>query len=432
MNNQANRGDFDTTMSVMFSNPKFSKNYLFYAHMISMCTLKFDSELPAPAGVAFNVDHYDLYINPEVFDEYPVEQRIGILKHEMLHILNNHVLRQEERVHLPWNYGTDCAINQLIDYDHLPKDGVFPHNFNKVLGDESIVVPEKESSEFYYDMIKEQSQSQDQENGDGEGQDGDEEQDGGSGGTPSEGNGNGKPRLIDSHETWEKSQGDKDYQKDVTARMMKKAHDEAVKGRGDVPSQYSDWLDLNSFKSEVDWKKVLRNITGNKRVGKRSSIMRTDRRFPKRDDLRGHLKERTFNILVVADVSGSMSDKAVLHTLSEVKHTCDLTRSSADLIQIDTVAYEPQKIDKNTKVIERKARGGTTLSPALDKANEYKLDYQAVVVLTDGGLCDSDVNAFAKLRKKVIWLIEPQGHILDSMNNKLMKAIKLTEQEIGK
>ena len=201
----------------------------------------------------------------------------------------------------------------------------------------------------------------------------------------------------------------------------------AVKNKGTVPSQCSDWLEMVSRKSELDWKKVLRGITGNKRVGKRSTIMRTDRRFPAREDLRGKTRDRIFNLLVIADVSGSMSDAAVLHTLSEVSHVCELTRTDVDLIQIDTQAYKPEKLSKKTKLIERKGHGGTLLSPAIEMAKQHKLEYNAVVVLTDGGLWGDDITHFEKIGKKVIWLIEPNGHILPEMNSSRMKAFKLKE-----
>jgi hypothetical protein len=60
-------------------------------------------------------------------------------------------------------------------------------------------------------------------------------------------------------------------------------------------------------------------------------------------------------------------------------------------------------------------------------AKQHKLDYNAVVVLTDGGLWGDDIKHFEKLGKKVIWLIEPDGHILPEMNSKRMQAFKLKD-----
>ena len=209
--------------------------------------------------------------------------------------------------------------------------------------------------------------------------------------------------------------------------MIEKAQNETIKSKGKIPGACSDWLELFSRKSELNWKKVLRGIVGNKRIGTRSTIMRKDRRFPKRADLRGKTKERMFNLLVIGDVSGSMNDAAILQTFGEVRHICDLTKTDVDLIQVDAEAYQPEKLSKKTKLIERKGHGGTTLHPALEMAKKHKIDFQAVIVLTDGGLFGDDITYFSALNKKVIWLIEPDGHIMPEMNIGLMQAFQLKE-----
>jgi len=409
-----NRGKLNDTLAAMFSNIKYRNDYLFYAHMIGQCSIKIE-EMKAPAGVAFNIDHYDLYINPELFDKYTLPERLFILKHEMMHILYDHVGRQEERIHLPWNYATDCAINQQANPDHLPENCVTPKTLGKMMDQK---IPSNQSSEHYYDLIKQhvdEKQKEKQEEYEQSKENGDAD--------PSD----APPELLDNHEKWQESTGDGDLQKDMTKKMIEKSQEETVKGKGTIPNEFSDWMELHSRKSEVNWKKVLRGIVGNKRVGSRSTIMRSDRRFPKRQDLRGKTKDRKFNLLVVADVSGSMNDQAVLSTLGEVQHICDITKTEVDLIQIDAQAYAPEKLSKKTKLFDRKGNGGTNLHPALDMAKKHKLDYQAVVVLTDGGLWDDDIDYFAALNKKVIWLVEKNGQIMSDMNSGKMKAFKLKE-----
>ena len=425
------RGKLDDTLAAMFSNIQYRGTYLFYAHMIGQCSIKIRDDIPSPAGVMFNVDHYDLFINPDMFDKFTLPERLAILKHEMLHILQGHVKRVDGRVHLPWNYATDCAINQLIDQDDLPEQGVTPKTLGEMLDCD---VPLNESSEFYYELLKDQLTDDDdtQKANDDDTQkanngatqkanndDGQEDESNAEDGEP------GKPNMIDTHDTWQESVGDKDLQDDMTKNMIETAQDETIKNKGNIPQACSEWLEIHTRESKVNWKKILRGIVGNKKVGKRSTIMRGDRRFPKREDLRGKTKDRLFNLLVIADVSGSMSDKAVLETLGEVQHICNITKTNVDLIQIDTDAYEPQKLEKNTKLIERRGFGGTQLHPALEKAQEYNIDFDAVVVLTDGGLWGDDIEYFKKLNMKVIWLIESSGYVMDEMNSGKMQAYHL-------
>jgi len=430
------RGKLDDTIAAMFSNSDYRSDYLFYAHILGQTSVKIKHDMPAPAGVCFVHDHFNLYINPEEFDEFTLKERLAILKHEMLHIIFGHIDRQEERDHMMWNYSTDCALNQHINLDHLPDCAVLPKALEDML---KVKVKSNESSEFYYELMKENAPEEcDNCNGTGEepGDSNDSNENGSDsneqGNKPcSKCNGSGtstpsdKSQKMDSHEIWKESAGDKDLQKDVTKKIIERAQTETIKSQGTVPNECSEWLEMHSRKSELNWKRVLRGIVGNKKIGKRSTIQRRDRRFPKRDDLRGKVKERSFNLLVIADVSGSMSDKAVLTTLGEVRHICDITKTPVDLIQIDTEAYTPEKLSKRTKLVSRKGCGGTELHSAIDRANEHCIDYQAVVVLTDGHLFGDDIDHFIGIKKKIIWLIEPKGTIMDEMNTGRMKAFQL-------
>ena len=121
------RGKLDDTLAAMFSNPEYRANYLFYAHVIGQCSIKIDKEIPAPAGVSFSVDHYNLYINPDEFGCYTLKERLAILKHEALHILYGHLgERGNGKNPAGWNISTDCALNQHIDQDHLPECAILP------------------------------------------------------------------------------------------------------------------------------------------------------------------------------------------------------------------------------------------------------------------------------------------------------------------
>ena len=209
--------------------------------------------------------------------------------------------------------------------------------------------------------------------------------------------------------------------------MAERATSNTQKARGNVPNELSEWLSLLSRKREITWQQLLRNITGNKRVGIRKTILRPDRRLPNSEWIKGRTKDRKFSVLVISDVSGSVSDQGLLSLWGEVRNICDLTQSSIDLIQVDTQPSKPEKLTRNTKTVQRKACGGTFLSPALKMAKDSKLDYQCIVVTTDGWLDSGDIDAFTKVHCPVIWLIEPDGRIESSMNTKNMRAFQLKE-----
>lgn len=429
--NKVNRGSFDDTMAAMFSNSAYNKSYLFYAHMISQCTVKIEPNLPAPAGIAFNFDHYDLYINPKEFDEETLPGRLAILKHEMIHILDDHIGRMNqdfERDPLLWNWATDCALNQLIDSNHLPDYGITPESLGKQLG---INVPKNESAETYYNLIVSvmppQHKSQGNTQGDEQGQgsddsDTDNKPISNSGGHTKENS--ISERSMDSHETWGKSEGDKDLRKAVTKRMIDTSTTQTLKSAGTLPSQVSDWLELHSYKAQINWRKVLRNIVANKRANRRPTVNRRDRRMPHREDLRGKIKDRVFNILTIVDVSGSMNDKAITETIGEIKNICKNGVGNT-MVQIDTVAYPPEELTVKTLKFNRKGSGGTTLFGAIEMADKHKVDYQAVVVLTDGYIFKDDLENFQTIKKKVVWLIESDGADPSQFNLGQMRGFRL-------
>lgn len=422
------RSGFDEAVANLFSNPKYAPNYLFYGHMVAQCRVVFDTTMKAPAGVNFMHDHFNLYINPndtwveadpaklasakhkpqtrqtpegkteiclKGFNSYTLEQRLGILKHEMLHILYNHMRRKGDRDHRGFNIASDCAINQLIERNHLPAECVFIDQFPSSTGK----APPNLTAEQYYELID---------------KDYDPDQPG-----------SGSGQCIDDHSKWGESQGDGDLSEDIAKGMADRAVSQTQKSRGNVPAELSEWLSLLSRKREITWQQLLRHITGNKRVGIRKTILRPDRRLPNSEWIKGRTKDRRYDVAVVSDTSGSVSDSALLALWGEIKNICELTQTGIYLVQVDTVAAKPEVLTKNTKVIKRKACGGTYLTPGIEALKKAKISFDCLVVTTDGFLDTSDIHNFSKLNKKVIWLVEAEGNIMPEMQQNGMAAFKL-------
>jgi predicted metal-dependent peptidase len=387
------RDVLDETLANMFSSPKFRQTYTFYGHMISQCSMSIE-RMKGPAAVSFHLDHYRLHIDPTHFDKFTLEERLFILKHEMLHILNGHTFRKEDRDHVAFNYATDCAINQLCDQAHVVQGAILPANFPS-----KHKVPTLASSEQYYAII-DKSQIPPEE--------------------PQYAAGGG-------HDKWADSIGDEELQADITKNMIEQSIQQTAKSRGDTPSEIAAYLELFSRKAELDWRKVLRNITGNKKVNSRRTIMRKDRRNPNFDHIKGRTKDRMFDLLVIGDESGSVSDTELTEAISEIVHICNITRADLDYIAIDTHAKPPIKLKKTQRSFTRQACGGTNLHPALDMAKQHNLKADAIVVITDGGLSSHDVEIFNQSNKRIIWLITSQGSIMSEMTEGRMSAFKLTQ-----
>ena len=416
-------------------NSPFYKDYVFYMHLLSGCRVHYDKDMKAPAGVSFHNDHYVLHLNPlEVIQEgvntdtgekvvitgftknMPLAHRIGILKHEMSHISNGHLIRVEDRDFRDFNYASDCAMNQDIERTHLPEYAIYPDN---LFADSNVVWGQ--TAETYYDMIQKEKEdkpdqpnknSKNSSNGDGDG----------------DGDGDGE-FLVDDHDTWKQSTGDSSLQKEITKKLVEDAAKQTTKNKGNLPSNYSSMIDNLTINREIDWVKVLRRITGNKKASIRKTIMRKDRRLPNFSWIKGRTKKRVFELAVVSDVSGSMGNDALVEVWGEVLSICDTYKISVTLVQVDAQAYEPQELNKNTKKIERKATGGTYLSPALDKLKERNIKYDALVVTTDGHLFNNDIDSFIECKVPVIWVVESSGKLMDEMNSGKMVGVKLKNKK---
>lgn len=390
------RSVVDSTFAAMFSNSTYSQTYLFYAHMVGMCTVTLTDKIET-IGVKFEHDHYVLAINPDFFNPLPLVNRLALIKHEMLHILSGHIARRKDRDQPKWNIATDCAINQFITPGHLPQGAILPSNLPvKPL---TKVLP-SQAAETYYDQI-----------------DQDPEDDQPQGGQPGSGQGD--------HTMWDESEGHPDLQTDLTRAMIERSMNQTQRSRGTLPSAISDFLALHTRSAEVDWRQVLRGITSNKRVSSRRTIMRSDRRLPGREDLFGKTKDRKFSLAVVSDTSGSVSTKELEELWAEVVNLCKATKTDVTLVQIDTHPSEPEVLKASTSVMTRKSSGGTTLAPALDKLKECRVEYNALVVTTDGGLCSSDVARFHEPKVPVIFLVSTGGHIMPEMEQDGFRAFKL-------
>lgn len=386
----------------MFSNSLYSHDYLFYACMVSQCTVIFDENLSAIAGVSYNNCSYKLYINPVKFSSRTLLERLAVLKHEMLHILNGHLLyRQEDsRNHKNWNIATDCAINQLIDETHLPTNCITTEYIQELIAKNS-KVKKLEPSEYYYELLNESSST-------------------------SSASSDENSKEFDSHQSWELSDSSEsiETQKNITSDMIEEAKEITLKTIGEYPNEYSKWLTLHKNKSNVNWKRMLKSlIKTNTRI---KTIFRPNRRLPGRLDLKGSKKDTCSCILYIIDASGSVKNSEFKQLNSEIISLCSQFNLKINAIQVDSEASEPEILTRNTELIERKRNAGTFLSAGLRKAEEHRLKYDTIIVSTDGFLSSLDIDEFIKINKKVIFLVPKTGSTAVFKNlGKNIKSIKL-------
>ena len=124
---------------------------IFFASLLVQISKIETREIPT-AGVAVIDGQINLFYNPdfltEIKEKYGINKLKGILEHELLHLVFDHIPRAKDfsREHQIYNIACDMAINQLIKDDLLPPK-------NELIYPEQYKLPPKENAEFYYKKL---------------------------------------------------------------------------------------------------------------------------------------------------------------------------------------------------------------------------------------------------------------------------------------
>ena len=335
------------------------------------------------AGVRVNPEsaQFEMVYNPEFFAKLTHEQRLDVLKHEFYHLIFEHVTTRKPKDVGPriWNFAADLAINSHLD--NLPEGCLMPGvgffaDFPKGL-----------SAEQYLAMLlKKQKEEQDKQKGGQGGENGESGEETGPDGLPKEG-------QFDSHDEWsdtpESGNAMADPQANDIARerikdFIKKSAEEALKqgssGWGSVPADVRRDI-MARMETRVDWKKVLRYfIKTSRRSNRSSTVKRVNKRY--RYIHPGKKVNRTANIAISIDQSGSVSDTMLSAFFSELNKLADL--ASFTVVPFDTRVEESLIFDwkKGQKVkTERVMCGGTNFDAPTKYVNSKGFDGH--IVLTD-------------------------------------------------
>ena len=101
----------------------------YIAYLIQRCKIRYTDKVPTagvrimPGGVI------ELLVNPEFYHLQTQPERVGLLWHEMYHLLSDHISRSYGLDPHSANVAMDEAINQVINPKFLPKKAILPEYF---------------------------------------------------------------------------------------------------------------------------------------------------------------------------------------------------------------------------------------------------------------------------------------------------------------
>src|SRR5262245_33305521 len=118
----------------------------FFGHLLAG-VMRSVSEATPTAAVALGPNGVELRINPTFFLKTVTRkpERIGVVKHEALHLLFKHLFRFDERKdHRVFNLAADIVVNQFVKPWKLPDGAITLETFP------DLELPADQTADWYY------------------------------------------------------------------------------------------------------------------------------------------------------------------------------------------------------------------------------------------------------------------------------------------
>ena len=389
---------------------KTSKNLMlkepYYGFFLLMLHKTWSDKVPT-ACVSKNGINFQLTIGEKFWTNLSEEHRLGLLKHELLHIAFQHLttftMFSDKKIA---NIAMDMEINQYIDFSWLPKGGIDINDYA------NLNLDKKAGSRYYYDKLKQAEQDK-KDNGSSGDDNMDKlldniDQDQGKV-IIEDTNGGDKEVDLPDHK-WEDFENMPEAEKKLiekqVQRVMSEAKEQTLKKRGFVPGEISGLIKLDEvIPPKFNWKAYIRRFTGiSTKIFTRKVRRKENKRYSDNPGLKIKMRQ---NMLVGIDTSGSVCDDELKEFINEIHH---LYKAGVDITiaQCDSSMQSVKKYDGKFE-LEVAGRGGTRFEPVLELFNEKK-EFTSLIYFTDG---EASVNL--KPRKPVLWVLSERSSYNDEL-----------------
>jgi len=344
-------------------------NEPFFAALSRFVVKKENRGIPT-LGVSFNKDleQFEMLYNPDFFFGLPLEQKIGILKHEFYHIIFNHFGRLksygvdfkkcDSDTKNIWNVALDLAINCHIPENELPTKGCIP---GKNIFEN---MPPFKTAEWYYVALNKDEQFKQK---------------------VLKAYGQGKIIFIDEHGNMTNEDGtevDK-ILKETIKKIIKKSAKECRKQWGSVSQQVVKEIDKITGNAIIDAKRLLKYfIQASQKAERKTSIRRINKRFPY--VFPGTKANRQATVAISVDQSGSVGDNLLAQFFKILEDFSEI--ATFTFIPFDSEIYESEIIEwkKGKKInLKRVLQGGTNFDSPTKWVNDHKKKFDGHIILTD-------------------------------------------------
>ena len=389
-----------TSKSLMLQEP-------FYGFFLIMLNKVWNDAI-GTAAVSKNSINYQLTISEKFWEPLSELHRMGLLKHELLHIAFNHLttfdLFQDKKLA---NIAMDMEINQYIDKDWIPEGAIDIDDY----GD--LNLDTRAGSRYYYDKLQKLQKKKKQ-----NGTCGSENMD----------------KLLDALEKGDcqvtigmpRGEGDKDVNmpnhpwkefenlpeaekqliENQVQRILQEVKSQTEKKRGHVPGEMKGIIKIEEIvPPKFNWKNYLRRFTGiSTKIFTKKIRRKENTKFPDMPGLKVKMKQK---LMLAIDTSGSVCDDEVREFMNEMHHIYK-TGVDITLVQCDTYIRDISEY-KGTYDLKLHGRGGTDFTPVIEYFNE-NTSYTSLVYFTDG-----EASTYVNPRAKVLWVHSEQSNINEDL-----------------
>jgi len=320
----------------------------------------------------------DCAYNPDFIDEQSEDTLKGILAHEVLHLVLEHLIRGDKLEQKLFNISADLCINDLLIENGFELDsrGLIPryheYTFNKSNGDKVKIehINEKTAEQIYNELLKEIED-------DSEAIDGEDD------------------KRFDKHMESEDDEGNSDkalsqeQQADISNKW-KKAVSEAsayARQKGDMPNGLDLFVD-NLLNQKVNWKALLYKYL-TRTIPHDYSYSRPSKRSFSTGVYMPIMRKETIDIVVSLDTSGSIQREELTEFMTEINGIAkSFNNLTMKLIVCDSEIKDVYELGNNSddeisKLIIR-GGGGTSHKPVYDYINDNLPNTKLLVNFTDG------------------------------------------------
>ena len=364
----------------------------FYGFFLIMLNKLWSDKIPT-ACVGKQGINYQLVINSSFWEGLNDDQKIGILKHELLHIAFQHLnvfFTFSDRQLA--NIAMDCEINQYIDPEGLPEGCVDIENYPE------LNLKYKAGCRYYYEKMLKAKEKKEQ-----DGTSGSEEFD----------------KLLDNggpEHNWEEfeklSEVEKKLMERQTNRVLKEAREQTIKKQGHVPGEIEDIIKLSEVaKPKFNWRKFIRRFTGiSTKIFTRKQRRKENRRYEDNPGIKVKMRQK---MLLAIDTSGSVNNEELTEFMNEIYHIYK-SGVAIEIIQCDTKINSIEEY-KGKFELEIKGRGGTDFDPVLEYYMKHR-QYTSLIYFTDG-----EAYTDLKPNKNILWVLSERSNMNDSLPGRVIK-----------